>query len=499
MIKSPRWFSRSVSSLLLGSLLAGSVALAETPEITVYNQNFALVKDYQTLNLKHGVNTIEMDSVAALIDPTSVHFKSLTAPTGVTVEEQNFRYDLINKSNILNRMVGQRIRFMKDNVMKEGILLNPPTTVMRPQDYFSGSSRYGNNFSTQSTSEFAVKTSDGILLTTLNDILIDQLPSGLYPRPTLVWDLFADKGGAQKSEVSYLTDGLNWWVDYVAVLSADDNKVDLTGWVTLDNQSGATYPEATLKLVAGDVRKLQNQGGNTYAAAPMMAKSMMMEDARREFKEESFFEYHLYTLNQKTTLADKETKQLSLISANEIPVTKKYIFDPDRNGGYYPYNTSNRPGEGGATSQSGKVSIMVNLKNSKDNNLGIPLPKGRVRLNKADSSGMLQFVGEDQIDHTAQNESIELYVGDAFDIVGDKKRTLYREDGNSYDSTYQVTVRNHKKQAVTVNAYQHLYGDWRISGNSQDYKKEDAQTVSFPVSVPAGGETTVTYTVHVKR
>lgn len=491
-------------SLLAGILmsvlalpLASSVALAESPEITVYNQNFGVVKDYQTIPLKSGRSEVQLDTVAALIDPTSVHFKSLTDPTGVTVEEQNFRYDLINKVNILNRMVGQKIRFMKDGQVKEGILLNPPTAVTRPQDYFTGNRYAMGQVNTIVTNDFAVKTPEGVLLTTLNDVLIDTLPEGLYARPTLVWKLFSEKGGNQKTEVSYMTEGLNWNTDYVAVLNPDDSKMDLTGWVTLDNQSGTSYQDAKLKLVAGDVRRVQENADAGYAPAPMMMKNTMMAEARQEFKEESFFEYHLYTLNQSTTIADKETKQLSLISANNVPVVKKFVYDPQRP--VYSYARTSRPGQGSATNPDQKVAIMVSLKNSKENNLGIPLPKGKIRLNKADSSGSLQFVGEDQIDHTAKNENIELYVGDAFDIVGGKKQTNYQADNNNTHITYEVTLKNHKEQAVTVNAYEHIWGDWKISGNSLPFNKEDANTVSFPVQIPANGSVTLTYTVNVKR
>ncbi|MEB3287537.1 MAG: DUF4139 domain-containing protein [Vampirovibrionales bacterium] len=494
----PQWGMLMLALML--SPIAGTLSIlpasAESPEITVYNQNFGVVKDYQTLALKSGRNEVQLDTVAALIDPTSVHFKSLSDPKGVSVEEQNFRYDLINKANILNRMVGKRIRFVKDGQVKEGILLNPPTAVTRPHHY-GNTNRYAiGNVVTENTSDFAVKTTEGVLLTTLNDILIDELPQGLYARPTLVWQLFSESGGNHKTEVSYMTDGLNWNADYVAVLSADDSKVDLSGWVTLDNQSGTSYQDAKLKLVAGDVRRVQDNAGGY--PVPMMAKAAMMEDARQGFSEESFFEYHLYTLDQKTTISDKETKQMALLSANNIPVTKKFIYDPQRQYQIYSYS-GGRPGQGGSTSTDNKVAIMVSLKNSKDNHLGMALPKGKIRMNKADSSGALQFIGEDQIDHTAKDESIELYVGDAFDVVGEKKRTNYQEDFNSYNSTYQVTLKNHKDQAVTVHAYEHLYGDWKVASSSHKYEKPDATTLSFPVSVPANGTSVVTYTVEVAK
>ncbi len=480
---------------LATSQLQARTTSNENPELTIYNHNFALVKDYQTLNLKVGKNHIELDSVAALIDPTSVNLKSITAPQAVSVDEQNFRYDLINKANILDQMVGKSIRFRKDDVVQEGILLNPVTNYVRRN--YSG---YGsNNYSKQNTQSFAIKTSDGILLTTLDDIIIDKLPEGLYPRPTLVWDLYSDKAGSHKTEVSYLTDGIKWSTDYVAVVSDNDDRLDITGWVSLDNQSGTTYPQAKLKLVAGEVRKLQNHGGGRdYAEDMMVMKSSAPRAARNEFKEESLFEYHLYTLNNPTTVRNNETKQLALVTAQSVPVKKQYLFDPGRSV-YYSWRSSGRhykPGRSSDTKQV-KINTILTLKNSKSNNLGVPMPKGKVRVSKKDSSGSLQFIGEDWVDHTPVDENIDLYLGDAFDIVGERKRTSYSKTGNGHEETYTVTLRNHKKSAITVDVIDHFYGDWKLTNNSHKFSKEDAQTIKMPVKVGAGGQANVTYTVKV--
>lgn len=495
-----------LAAVLLLGLGAGGVR-AEDPEVTVYNQNFGLVKDYRTINLEKGTSTVFLDDVAALIDPTSVHFKSLTDPDGVWVKEQNFRYDLINKTNILDKMVGKRIRFHRDGREMEGILLNPVTNMMRSQ----GSRGYGQGYHTQNTSEFAVQTREGILLTTLGEILVDELPPGLYPRPTLMWKLGADKGGSHRSEVSYLTDGLDWETTYVAVINEDDSRLDLTGWVTLDNQSGTDYKNARLKLVAGDVRKVQpgNRAGN-YAAKAQMA-AQMRDEAREGFQEESFFEYHLYTLKDRTDIENRETKQVTLVSAQEIPVEKRYTYDSHRDlwnrwilygyaDGYGTFDYYyNRPGQGRDTSAYKKVNTTLIVKNSEANHLGIPLPKGTVRVNKADSSGSIQFVGEDLIDHTPKDEKIELYIGDAFDLVGEHKRTNYRRDPNWVEESYEIRLRNHKKTPVTIQVVEHLFGDWKIMAKSHEYSKDDAHTITFPVKVPAGGESVVTYTVHISR
>ena len=483
----------------------------ESPEITVYNQNFGLVKDYRTITLTKGNNTVFVDNVASLIDPTSVHFKSLTSPDGVWVKEQNFRYDLINKSNILDRMVGKKIRFRKNGVEMEGVLLNPVTTTMRYPD--NGQYNYGAGFQTQTNSEFAVQTDHGILLTDLGEVIIEELPEGLYPRPTLMWQLGSDVSGAQKSEVAYLTDGLNWRANYVAVVNGDDSKMDLTGWVTLDNQSGASYKNAKLKLVAGDVRKVQ-PGQNRYALAGAM-KSMARDDmseSRQNFQEESFFEYHLYTLQHPTDVINRETKQVTLVTATDIPVEKRYTYDAARveyNGwllnGYGNYGYGgfdyylNRPGAGSDTSTYKKVNTTLVIKNSEANHLGMPLPKGTVRVNKADASGSVQFVGEDVIDHTPRDEKIELYVGDAFDLVGEHKRMNYKRENDWIEETYEIKLRNHKKSAATINVVEHLFGDWKVVSKSHEFKKDDAHTINFAVPVPANGQTVVTYTVHINR
>ncbi len=488
----------------------GLGAFAQDPEITVYNQNFGLVKDYRALPLKKGVNQVELDDVAGLIDPTSVHFKSLTAPKSVQVLEQNFRYDLINKNTILDRMVGQKIRFRKNGVTQTGTLLNPATSYFRPTGY--SRNRYSHNYNKTNNSHFAIQTDDGILLTTLGDIIIEELPEGLYPRPTLLWDLYSTKGGTHQSEVSYLTDGLNWHSDYVAVINKDDTRIDLTGWVTLDNQSGMSYDNAKLKLVAGDVRKIQNQNGNMAMGAVAFRSMDALKKEARQFKEESFFEYHLYTLSDRTDIKNHETKQVTLISANQIPLKKTYIYDPGRTnyhrwrfsgwrGNYYGTpNYYGRPGQGYDTSEQKKINTLLTVKNTKNNRLGIPLPKGRVRVNKADQSGSLQFVGEDWIDHTPEDEKIELYVGDAFDLVGEKKRLNYRKEAKFIEETYEVKLRNHKKNApVTITVVDHLFGDWKMITNNVDYTQEDAHTIHMPVSVPTKGERVITYTVRIKR
>ncbi|MBY0402363.1 MAG: hypothetical protein K2X66_00550 [Cyanobacteria bacterium] len=497
---------------------AGHYERYKSPEITVYNQNFALIKDYRTIPLKQGDNSILMDDVAGLVDPTSVLFKSVSAPHKVTVKEQNFKYDLISRTAILDRLVGKTIRFRKDGVIKEGILMNPPTTYARDASYGYNTyhSGYGrNNISPSTTSDFAIKTPEGILLTSLGDIIVDEIPEGLYPRPTLAWNIWSGQAGSHQTEIAYLSDGVNWNCDYVAQISSNDTSIDLQSWVTLKNFSAATFPNAHLKLVAGDVNRVSDGGPAGNVFGDMRSKAAAMEaESSGGFKEEGLFEYHLYTLQGTTTLTNNEIKQLSLVSASNIPVQKRFIFDPDRsnyqkwlyqgwNDGYYgTYNYyANKPGTGAGTDTYKKVNVMVRFKNSEANHLGIPLPKGKIRVNKADSSGSVQFIGEDWMDHTPKDEWVDLYLGDAFDVVAEKKNTHYVREKDYVEETFQVSLRNHKKEAVTVEVLEHVFRDWTlVSSNAQSsYEKTDANTARFKIGMAPDQEQTLTYTVRINR
>lgn len=492
--------NKRLSQLLAVTLLSSFMGLtpfafsAEGAEITVYNQNFGLVKDYRTLTLQKGETEVSIDDVAALIDPTSVHFKSLTSPKQVSVLEQNFRYDLINRQNILNRLVGSKIRFVKDGTEQSGILLNPATTYTRYSGY---NTSYSTGVRQTNNDVFAVKTANGILVTALDDIIIDKLPEALYPSPQLFLSLNNSKAGAHQTEISYLTDGLNWHTDYVATFSDSGGKstLDLTGWVTLVNQSGASYKNAKLKLVAGDVQKLSQQ---PVADAVYAMEARMAKVSQKQFAQEGLFEYHMYTLQRPTDVLNNETKQVTLVSAASIPVSKTYIYDPDKHSPLRWYSNM-KPGQGRATSTNNKIATLLKFKNNKASSLGFPLPKGRIRVNMADQSGALQFVGEDTIDHTPEDEEIELFLGNAFDLVGTKKRTRYEQNSNYYQETYEVTLKNHKKEAVNINVIDHISGDWQIKDATLPFHKIDSDTTETIVTVPAKGQKTFQYTVKISR
>jgi len=435
---------------------AATVGKPSNVELTIYNQNFALVKEQREMTLSQGLNLISVTDVASTIEPSSVAFKSLTDPNGVVVREQNYQYDLVNAQTILRKSLGKKVKIRKylQNEVREieGVVLSTPDNGI------------------------VLKTDTGILLNPGGEIEVTEMPEGLVSVPTLMWKLQADKGGAHQTQISYLANQITWLADYVAVVDPLDKYVDITGWVTLDNKSGTTYENATLNLMAGDVHRVQEERVPRAKGVDMMYAEGA---AAPQFTEKAFFEYHLYTLQGKTTVRDKETKQISLLTANRVPAKKIYVFDGARN--------------------QKKVNVLVEIVNSQANNLGMPLPKGKVRVYKAEADANQHFVGEDMIDHTPKDEKVRLYLGDAFDLVGERKQMTTRAiSDREREESYEISLRNHKALPVTIVVVEHLWGDWKIIACSNKYTKKDANTVEIPVEVPKDGEVKVTYTVRTK-
>ncbi|MEW6075896.1 MAG: DUF4139 domain-containing protein [Candidatus Omnitrophota bacterium] len=460
--------------LLILSLLPLTFASAqgkEGVELTVYNQNFGLVKDRRMLELKKGINDIRFKDVAAQIEPTSVHFKSLTDPLGCVIQEQNYEYDLVNAYKLLSKYIDKKIKIItKDDKVYEGVLM----------------SYDGENIVIASDKGLSmVRRQENI-----REISFPELPEGLITKPTLIWEIANNRGGKHLTEVSYLTRGINWNADYVAVVDKDDKNIDLSGWVTIDNRSGAAYKDASLKLIAGDVRRVEEEKFDRVGASRMMAKEADVS----QFQEKAFFEYHMYTLQRRTTVKENQTKQISLLSANNVPVKKLFIYDPVE---YYGWNWYYY--ENNQTTKQQKIKVKIELNNSKQNKLGMPLPKGKVKVYKEDADGSLQFIGEDKIDHTPKDEIVRLYLGDAFDVVGERKKMNYREDHAARwaEESFEISLRNHKETDIEVNVIEHMwrYTNWKIVSKTHEFTKKDAQTIEFKVPVPKNGETTVKYTV----
>jgi hypothetical protein len=418
--------------------------------------------------------------VAAQIDPTSVHFKSLTAPDAVTVLEQDFRYDLASPDAILNRYLGKEIeldraagRDGERNETIKGILL----------------SNAGGR---------VVQSNGKILINPPGNPVLTELPEGLLTKPTLVWKLSSSQAGAHQGEISYMTGGMSWSADYVLVVDKDDAKGDMTAWTTITNNSGATYKDARLKLVAGDVHRAPVPIGMEFEAMDAMKPAMAAAPAPN-MTEKSFFEYHLYTLARPTTLADNSSKQVEMASAAGVPIKKLFVYDGAENLYYGAFGDSGYWDPGYGLQSGKKVSVLLEFQNKKAEGLGIPLPKGRVRVYKKDDDGSLQFAGEDSIDHTPKDEKVRVKMGEAFDIVGERKRSNFASDlkGRRFEETFEIKLRNHKDSDATVTVVEHLYrwNNWKIIGASAKYEKMDAQTIEFTVPVPKDGEATVTYTV----
>lgn len=453
------WISGLCFILLAGIASAQEMERKEVG-LTIYNQNFALVRDLRSLDLKEGLNQVRFSDIAAQIDATSVHFNSLTDPDGCSVLEQNYEYDLISRDKLMEKYIDRKIKI---GGIEATLLSNSGGMV--------------------------VKIGDEIHLNPAGNIVLPSLPEGLITKPTLMWQISSRKEGKQIIELNYLTNGLNWHSDYVASVAKDDKSISLNGWVTIDNNSGVGYENAGLKLIAGDVRRITPQP--QYERSDMLAEAKSMASPA-QFEEKSFFEYHLYTLERKTTLKNNQTKQITLFTAPKVPVEKIYTYDGAQYRWYYYDNWRKQP-------CNNKVEVKIDFKNSEKNGLGIPLPKGKVRVYKADSDNTLQFIGEDQIDHTPKDEKLSLTMGNAFDIVGERKITDHKMIApNIYRDTYEITLRNHKKEPVTVKVVEHQWGDWSVIQSSQKYEKKDAFTLWFDVPVNKDGESKVSYTSEYK-
>ena len=434
----------------LGFISAGAAGTDSGTEVTVYNQNLALVKEQRKLELKAGVNQVEYTDVAALIDPTSVMFED-SKNKDTVVLEQNYEYDLVSSYKLLDKFLDREITVTdEEGKSYTGTLLSHDGGVV-------------------------LKLEDEKVVT-ISEVSKVEFPdsAGLLTKPTLVWQVYSPVGGTRDVLTSYLTEGMSWRADYIIKANADDTKADIQGWVSVDNNAGTTFEDAKLKLVAGEVHQV-------FVPQQRVAYDMVEEEAayggatKDAFAEESLFEYHLYTLERPATLKDKQVKQLSLLSADSVPVEKELIFDGAR---------------------SDKVQVVLNLENSKDKGLGMPLPAGVVRVYKADSEGQLQFLGEDSIDHTPKDEEVEVTVGNAFDVIGARTQTNYkRVSDDVWRESYEIQIKNHKSVAQAVTVVEHFYGDWEITSSSDEYEKTDAFTAEWKISVPADGEKTVSYTV----
>jgi len=494
------------------ALVAASVLWAGQPEaagqasLTVYNQMFAVVRQVIPLELKAGTNHVTFTDITAHMEPDSVILRDPSGARRLLVLEQNYRNDPVSQEMLLGLNEGKTIEFLTKDKDGKDVAMMGKIVRSGYVPHYAAMSQYGQNYAMQQYGY--AQGGNGQPIIEVNGKLQFSLPGmPVFPaladdtilKPTLDWQIETDKTGNTPVELSYVTGGMRWQADYNVVAPETGDVLDVVGWVTLDNQSGKSFPNARIKLMAGDVSKIQ-PGDMVNARAAVMLESSAAAGA--PVTEKKFDEYHLYTLERPTTLLDRETKQVEFIHASGVESHRLYVYDGvkvDRN--TYGWNMENiRNNATYGTQSNPKVWVMQEFKNSAANHLGIPLPKGRVRFYRRDKDGQVEFTGENVIDHTPKDEMLRFYTGNAFDLVGERRRTYFKVDNADswIDESFEIKLRNHTNAPVEIRAVEHLYrwSGWEISQKSMPYEKIDAQTIEFRVTVPANGESKVTYMVH---
>lgn len=498
----PRSFAPFAAS---ACLLTCAHAASAQPGITIYNQNFGVVRETIRLDLQSGSNRVQFTDTTALLEPDSVILRDPAGKRVVRILEQNFRSDPISQELLLSKYEGQSIDFLvhrgdrtetiRGRIVRSGYVPHTAAFARYGSSYYASQTAYA-----RSVGQPIVEV-DGKLRFGLPGIpQFPALGDDTVLKPTLHWVLETDKAGPLAAELAYVTGGMSWKADYNVIAPEQGDVLELVGWVTMDNQSGRTFENARIKLMAGDVSKIQPQQLNEargFAGGGFPGGGSMPAVTERGFDE-----YHLYTLERPTTLRDRETKQVEFVRASGIKSQRIYVYegakiDTNRYRGSALESIREAPDYG--TQSNPKVWVMREFMNSEANRLGMPLPRGRMRFYRRDGNGPLEFTGENIIDHTPRNERVRVYTGNAFDIVGERRRTNYKVDhaARTLDESFEITLRNHKKEAVAVRVVERLYRwtNWEITAKSDDWRKLESQTVEFPVEIKPDEEKTVTYTV----
>jgi hypothetical protein len=439
--------------------------------VTVYNSNIALVRDVRSVSLPSGIFRLKLMDIAATVNPATVHFRSLNEPDKLGVLEQNYEYDLLEPAKLLNKYVGKEVTLVRSYLdngttkreeIKATLLANNNGPVWK----------IGNDIVTGGYAE---------------SYRFPEVPANLFDRPTLLMSLENSGSRKQQIEASYLAGNLSWNSDYVLTVGRDDKAADLDGWVTLANNSGTAFHNARLQLVAGDLNRIHP------ASAPMVAGEMAMNKAMRadQFAQENFSEYHLYTLGRKTSVEDKETKQISLLQGSGVPVEKRFVV----NGQNFYYHNQQNPG----SPIKDNVMVYYKFKNEAKSGLGMPMPAGNVRVYQKDSKGNILFVGEDRIDHTPKDETLNVHIGNAFDVISERKQTDYKRiDSHVWEMEFEITLRNHKDAPITVEVNEPIGGDWEMLNSSYKYTKTAAWAAQFNVPVAANGTSVLKYRIRAR-
>jgi hypothetical protein len=478
----------------------------DSPSLTIYNQGFAVVRQNVPLDLKTGINHVLFSNITAHVEPDSVVLRD---PRGGSLQilEQNYRNDPISQGLLLNLFEGKTLEFetgkdaqgnpilVKGRVVRSGYVPHYEAYQYYGQQYYQQQAAMASGGSGQPI----IEVNGRLLFSLPGEPVFPSLGDDTILQPTLDWQLQSSEAGHKLAELSYVSGGMSWHADYNIVAPENGDVADLVGWVTLDNQSGKGFEGARIKLMAGDVSKLQQPGEYDMVRSAAFALS-----ARAEIQvtEKTFDEYHLYTLERPTTLRDRQVKQVEFLRATGIHASRIYVYDGVKIGQQYRgWNFENiRNNAEYGTESNRKVWVMLEFKNAKNNGLGMPLPAGRVRFYRHDQDGQMEFTGEDKIDHTPANEMVRFYTGNAFDIVGERRRTDYKTNSQQrwIDESFEIKLRNHKSTAVDVRVVEHLYRwhNWAIPQKSDEFQKTDAQTIEFHVHIPPDQEKTVTYTAH---
>jgi hypothetical protein len=441
--------------------------------VTVYNSNIALVRDVRQIRLTQGVFSLRFEDVAASINPATVHFRSLTDDTKLSVVEQNYEYDLLDPQKLLQKYLGREV-----------------TLVRAERD--AGSTKWVETKATLLANNNGPVWKIGNQIVTgvsSDSYRFPELPGNFYSRPTLIWTLDNRGAPAQRVEASYLTGNMSWSADYVLTVARDEKSADLDGWVTLNNNSGAAYENAKLQLVAGEIHQVAPSPARMQQFA--QANDLSMPKAAPQFTQEGISEYHLYSLGRRTSIQNNESKQISLLTGTGVPVDKHLLTEGQ------PYYYRNPQGIGNAIPQP--VKVLYRFKNEEKGGLGMPLPGGTIRVYLSDSKGGIQFIGEDNIQHTPKDETLKIYVGDAFDVVCERRQTDYKKlASNLYEMEFEITLRNHKDVPVTVEVREPFGGDWEIVNSNFTPEKLDARSAGFEVPIAKDGTSKLTYRVRVK-
>jgi hypothetical protein len=441
--------------------------------LTVYNSNLSLVRDVRQFTLPAGESRLRFMDIAASINPATVHFRSMTEPSKLSVLEQNYEYDLLDPNKLLQKYVGREVTLVRAKLA-------------------SGTTEYDEMKATLLALNGAPVWKVGNEIVTglsYESIRFPALPENLFERPTLLWTLQNSGARQHKVEASYLTSNLSWSADYVLNVGKNETSGDLDGWVTLVNHSGTAFKNAQLQLVAGDIHRVVAEYGRDEMRA--MQGMVKAANAPAPFQQEAFSEYHLYSLSRRTSILDQESKQISLLNASRFPLQKVYVV----NGQSYYYRSAAQPG----APAKDPVQVFYKFKNEDKVGLGMPLPAGTIRVYQADSRGGSLFVGEDHIDHTPKDETISLHIGNAFDIVAERKQTDYKKlSDRLYEFEYEITLRNHKDAPVTVEVNEPIGGDWEVVSSTYKVTKTAAFAAQFQVPVDKDGTSVLRYRVRVR-